>query len=80
MKRLSSFTKTQIILIAFIAVLFGFEANLRQINAVEVCLSTGQKQVCKTASHIEKIKCASDQTLQFIKTITQLFSKNQDRP
>lgn len=80
MKRLSFFSKTQLILLTFVVVWFGLEANLRQINTIETCLQTGTKQVCTTSSHLEKIKSASDQTVRFVKIMVQLFVRNEDRP
>jgi hypothetical protein len=79
MKRLSYFAKTQIVLVAMIATFFGLEANLRQIKPLE-CSVSSRHLSDQTSSHLEKLKCATTQTIHFVNIISQVFDKKDDRP
>ena len=73
MKRMSSFAKMQISLLLTIAIVFGTEAYLSQTSA-----PTTPNHI--HTSHVNKLRCATEQTLQFVKVISQIFEKANQRP
>jgi hypothetical protein len=79
MKRNPTLFKIQLSLLVIVLTIFGIEMNLSQVNC-QKCQSMEKYVVQKMPTYLYHFECATHQTINFVKVITQLFDKQGDRP
>lgn len=86
MKFRKRLTTIQIILVMLVLSVFVVEKNVRQ-SCIEKCQTQYrtinnkvQSKLANSNTLIEKVKCGTDQIIEFGKVVKQLFDKQNDIP